>query len=51
VFVQVKTTLAGRDWLWVGDKFLGSSRVAFKVPVAAGNTLSSVSGDGGGWGG
>lgn len=41
--VQVKATLSGRDWLWVGDKFLGSNRVAFKVPVAAGNILSSVS--------
>ncbi|CAM9350980.1 unnamed protein product [Scytosiphon promiscuus] len=41
-FAQVKATLTGRDWLWVGDKFLGSSRVAFRVPVAAGNVLRSV---------
>lgn len=41
--LQVKSTLSGKDWLWVGDRFLGSSRVAFEVPAAASSILSSVS--------
>lgn len=42
--LQVQSVLSGKDWLWVGDKFLGSSRVAFEVPAAASSILSSVSG-------
>ncbi|CAM9858704.1 unnamed protein product, partial [Laminaria digitata] len=38
----VKSTLFCKDWLWVGDRFLGSSRVAFEVPAAASSILSSV---------
>lgn len=40
---QVKAQLHGKEWIWVGDKFLSSDRIAFEAPAGSDLFLRAVS--------
>lgn len=41
--LQVKSALYGKEWIWVGDKFLSSDRIAFQAPPGSDSFMQSVS--------